>query len=79
MISFMMSTMKHSILQVTEIMITKSQAVSQFRYNWKVAIKQNSVVNNISAKREAWGIFTDDLCKEGYISMKKYESWTSPF
>ena len=60
-------------------MITKSQAVAQFRYNWKVAIKQNPVVDNIHAKREAWGIFTDDLCREGYITMKKYESWSAPF
>ena len=60
-------------------MITKSQALSQFRYNWKVAIKQNPVVDNIHAKREAWGIFTDDLCREGYITMNKYESWSAPF
>ena len=31
------------------------------------------------AKREAWGIFTDELCREGYITMKKYESWSNPF
>ena len=61
-------------------MITKSQAVAQFRYNWKVATKQNpNWTNDIHAKREAWGIFTDDLCKEGYITMKKYESWSAPF
>ena len=60
-------------------MITKSQALSQFRYNWKVAIQQNPEVDNSHAKREAWGIFTDDLCREGYISMKKYESWSAPF
>ena len=31
------------------------------------------------AKAEAWSCFTDELCKEGYITMKKYESWSNPF
>lgn len=53
---------------------TKAQALEQFRYNWKV-----SGSTDIVAKREAWGIFTDELCREGYITMKKYESWSNPF
>lgn len=27
---------------------------------------------------EAWGIFTDCLCKDRKITMKQYESWSSP-
>lgn len=59
--------------------ITKAQALQQFKYNWLVTIKQNPEMNNIHAKRESWGIFTDALCREGYITMKKYESWSHPF
>jgi len=59
---------------------TKAQALSQFRYNWKVSTLQNPTIKNDSvAKSEAWGIFTDELCREGYITMKKYESWSNPF
>jgi len=54
--------------------ITKVQALEQFRYNWMVSGSTDKV-----AKREAWGIFTDELCREGYITMKKYESWSNPF
>ena len=54
--------------------ITKAQALQQFKYNWMVTKSTDKV-----AKREAWGIFTDELCKEGYITMKKYESWSNPF
>ena len=53
---------------------TKAQALEQFRYNWKA-----SGSTDLVAKREAWGIFTDELCREGYITMKKYESWSNPF
>jgi hypothetical protein len=54
--------------------ITKAQALEQFRYNWMATNSTDKV-----AKREAWGIFTDELCREGYITMKKYESWSNPF
>ena len=54
--------------------VTKAQALQQFKYNWMVTKSTDKV-----AKREAWGVFTDELCKEGYITMKKYESWTNPF
>jgi len=60
--------------------ITKARALEQFRYNWRVETLYNPEIKNDSvAKREAWGIFTDALCKEGYITMKKYESWSNPF
>ena len=59
---------------------TKAQALSQFRYNWKVSTLQNPTIKNDSiAKRLAWSYFTDELCREGYITMKKYESWSNPF
>ena len=60
--------------------ITKAQALDQFRYNWSVYIKENPNRRGDSiAKREEWSYFTDSLCKEGYITMKKYESWSNPF
>ena len=59
---------------------TKAQALEQFRYNWSVIVKQHPRLKNDSVwKREEWGMFTDQLCKEGYITMKKYESWSNPF
>jgi hypothetical protein len=59
---------------------TKAQALEQFRYNWKCATLSNPNLKGDSiAKREEWSYFTDSLCKEGYITMKKYESWSNPF
>ena len=58
---------------------TKAQALEQFRYNWKVSTKGTQWATDSIAKREAWGCFTDELCREGYITMKKYESWSNPF
>ncbi|UNH61129.1 hypothetical protein SSZBM1_12 [Synechococcus phage S-SZBM1] len=59
---------------------TKAQALSQFRYNWKVAtLAKPSLKDDVVAKREAWNNFTDALCKEGYISESQYERWSNPF
>jgi hypothetical protein len=58
---------------------TKAQALEQFRYNWKCDTKGKKMATDSIAKRLAWSYFTDALCKEGYITMKKYESWSNPF
>ena len=53
--------------------ITKAAALQQFRYNWKVETKGTQWATDVIAKRESWNNYTDELCKEGYITMKKYE------
>ena len=59
---------------------TKALALEQFRYNWKVAtLASPSLKTDKIAKREQWSYFTDMLCKEGYITLKQYESWSNPF
>jgi len=59
---------------------TKAQALEQFRYNWKVIVMQHPRLKNDSVwKRDEWSYFTDRLCKEGYITLKQYETWSNPF
>ena len=59
---------------------TKAQALDQFRYNWSVITKQHPRLKNDSVwKREEWSYFTDSLCKEGYITLNQYETWSNPF
>ena len=58
---------------------TKAAALQQFRYNWKVSTKGTKWATDSVAKSEAWGNFTDQLCKEGYITLRQYESWSNPF
>ena len=29
-------------------------------------------------RREAWGNFTDSLCKDGQITLRQYENWVTP-
>jgi len=60
--------------------ITKAQALSQFRHNWKViTIAHPKLKNDVVWKRTEWNDFTDSLCKEGYISENQYNNWTNPF
>ena len=60
--------------------ITKQEALSQFRYNWKVlTMQQPKWKGDDVAKREEWNNFTDELCKEGYISSRQYNNWSNPF
>ena len=61
-------------------MTTKAQALTQFRYNWKVAtLADPSIKGDKIRKRIAFGDFTDMLCKNGDITLKQYESWSNPF
>lgn len=57
-------------------MTTKREALKQF----KLALKDTKFnTNDKPALREAWGIYTDRLCKNGYITLKQYETWDQPF
>jgi len=54
----------------------KSEAMKQFKQIWKDAIKNNpNLKKDIPAKREAFGIFIDGLCKDGRITKSQYETW----
>tara|TARA_Y100000817_G_scaffold77978_1_gene60029 strand:+ start:1000 stop:1173 length:174 start_codon:yes stop_codon:yes gene_type:complete len=56
------------------------QALSQFRYNWKVATMSNpNLKGDTIAKREDWHNFVDMLNKDGYISDNQAFNWTNPF
>jgi len=68
----------HSLV-LYEMTITKAQALSQFKYNWKVETLRTKWNKDLVAKREAWNNFTDALCKEGYITASQYDRWSNPF
>ena len=60
--------------------ITKQQALSQFRYVWKVESIRNPVIKGDTImKREAWNNFVDSLNKEGYVSDSQAYRWSNPF
>lgn len=58
--------------------MTKKQAAQEFR-----AIFSNdywlSFQTDKPGLREAWSNFTDSLCKDGRITARQYDTWTSPF
>lgn len=58
--------------------MTKRQAVSEFAKALKTD-KPNIALNDKPAIREAWGRYTDILCKGGQISSKQYHTWPSPY
>jgi hypothetical protein len=56
--------------------MTKREAYKQFRELYGDAWPGR---RDIPARNEAWGVFTDSLCKSGKITLKQYETWTYPF
>ena len=59
---------------MTKPKLTKSQAASLFREE----CDGSSLSNDKPSLRYAWGLYTDMLCKDGYITMKQYETWQYP-
>lgn len=59
--------------------MTKHAAIKIFRQEVMPWIKKKFSKNDKPARREAWGVFTDTLCKNGEITMKQYETWTNIF
>lgn len=57
--------------------MTKQQAQQEFTHNIKPYIIKR-YPNDKPALRQAWNDFTDNLCKQGHITLKQYETWTSP-
>ena len=66
-------------LVLHQMTITKAQALSQFKYNWKVETLRTKWNKDLVAKRESWNNFTDALCKEGYITESQCDRWSNPF
>jgi hypothetical protein len=55
--------------------MTKAQALKQFKETHAELLKSGDKV----AIRTAWNDYTDMLCKNGDITEKQYDTWTSPF
>ena len=60
--------------------VRKAEALKIYLEQWYIMVESGTFrITDISAKREGWGIYTDTLCKDGYISLEQYETWTMPF
>ena len=76
---FFFTLKSYSALDCTSCMsttftMTKREAKAHF-----LAVSVPEGLNDKPAMRYAWGLYTDLLCKDGYITMKQYETWTCPF
>ena len=64
--------------------MTKVEAVHLFLEQEMPAIRRAEEENgfgslrDVPMRREAWGNFTDSLCKNGQITMRQYENWVTP-
>lgn len=56
--------------------MTKEQAVREFQSAYHDLYERK--VDYWTAQL-AWSGFTDQLCKEGRITLKQYETWETPF
>lgn len=59
--------------------MSKNEAESQFRSSVMPGLRasENGQMDK-SARREAWGVFTDSLCKNGEITQRQYDTWLPP-
>lgn len=61
--------------------MTKEAALIEFNeiFPREAFMRQHTQSIDHVARAETWGNFTDALCKTGRITLKQYETWTSPF
>ena len=59
--------------------MTKAEALKQFREIYKQFPLTIGRRSDAIAKREDWNNYTDQLCKDGRITLKQYENWGQPF
>ena len=59
--------------------MTKQQAIQDFKADILPDVIERYGADDIPAKCEAWNDWTDSLCKDGYITLKQYETWGNPF
>lgn len=62
--------------------LTKRDALRLFRENHlpyvRAQYERDGKPDRV-ARAEAWNNYTDELCKQGNITLKQYESWSNPF
>jgi len=60
--------------------VNKSKALSEWRgcYLPIVRGRETDGVPDYPARNVSWSYYTDGLCKAGEITLKQYESWSSP-
>jgi len=61
--------------------MNKREALALFRNYVLPAVQEQYESDGIPdypARSEAWNTLTDDLCKDGRITLRQYESWVSP-
>ena len=59
--------------------MTKKDALFEFKCFVLPSIIQRYGELDKVAIREAWGNWTDSLCKEGKITMTQYQKWVNPY
>ena len=54
--------------------------MGEFESLWDEVLSYNSNYRNDSiAKREYWHNYTDQLCKDGFISYEDFNNWDVPY
>ena len=56
--------------------VTKEEAVREFK-----TFYAHLYINKVDywEAQQQWSFFTDSLCREGRITLKQYQSWSTPF
>lgn len=56
--------------------MTKAQAVREFKVAY-IGLWINHA--DYWTAQEAWSFYTDSLCKDGLITQKQWQTWSTPF
>jgi len=59
--------------------MTKAIALANFKQDVYLVVIEVYGLKDKAAMRLEWHTYTDRLCRDQLITMKQYETWTSPF
>jgi hypothetical protein len=60
--------------------LTKKTALTIFKEELAIMVANGTFGKKDKiAFNQAWGIFTDSLCKDNLISQQQYDTWCNPF
>ena len=69
----------HSKPKAVPAMMTKKQAIAEFRETYAPAVRAKYGRGDAVAMREEWSMFTDMLCRDRLITRRQCDAWTNPF
>lgn len=59
--------------------LTKEEALNQYKEGFSDYIEEMKEKKDYEALKLSWNIYTDGLCRDGYLSLHQVNTWSNPF